>query len=91
MVLRQWEVLDTRPDPSSVYVVEVVSKGRKYMIQQHTKAQDKTNRLTQYVDEKGLLDPTTYTDRELCESMALAYVLGLEEHGCMVADGALKM
>jgi hypothetical protein len=90
MVLRQWEVLDTRPDPSSVYVVEVVSKGRKYTIQQHTKAQAQTNRLTQYVDAKESLDTTTYTDRELCESMALAYVLGLEEHGCMVADCILK-
>ena len=92
MVVRAWEVLDPRSDPASVYEVQVVRKGRKFFIVQHICDHIKTtNRIaTQILERDEELDPTSYTDRELCESMALAFVLGLEEKGCPIADFILK-
>ena len=91
MVIRQWEVLDTRGNPATVYNVEVATRGRKFVIQQRQRLQVPTNRIIHLVpDSKEVIDPVKYEDRELCESMALAYVLGLEEHGCMVVEEQLK-
>ena len=92
MVIRSWEVLDTRTNPSSVYEVQVVRKNRKFFIVQHVCDRVPTsNRIAAHIlDRSEELDPTSYTDRELCESMALAFVLGLEEQGCMTADAVLK-
>lgn len=92
MVIRSWEVLDTRFNPSSVYEVQVVRKNRKFFIVQHLQDRVPTsNRIaTRILERDEELDPTSYTDRELCESMALAFVLGLEEQGCLTADIVMK-
>lgn len=92
MVIRSWEVLDTRFNPSSVYEVQVVRKNRKFFIVQHLQdCVPTSNRIaTRILERDEELDPTSYTDRELCESMALAFVLGLEEQGCLTADIVMK-
>lgn len=93
MVIRSWEVLDTRSNPSSVYEVQVIRKNRKFFIVQNMQDRVPTsNRIaTRILERNEALDPTSYTDRELCESMALAFVLGLEEQGCLIADAAMKL
>lgn len=92
MVIRSWEVLDTRFDPSSVYEVQVVRKNRKFHIVQHMLARvPTTNRIAACVLQcNEELDPTSYTDLELCESMALAFVLGLEEQGCLTDEMVME-
>jgi len=93
MVIRAWEVLDTRSNPSSVYEVQVIRKNRKFRIVQRVakRYMAPKNRISEIILERDEeLDPTSYTDRELCESMALAFVLGLEEQGCLTDEMIMK-
>ena len=92
MLIRSWEVLDTRCCPASVYEVQVVRKGRLFKIMQSGKARMPTkSRISEFIiEEVEKIDPTSYTDRELCESMALAFVLCLEDQGCVTNETNLE-
>jgi hypothetical protein len=94
MLIRSWEVLDTRCCPASVYDVQVVRKGRLFKIVQRAQVRmpgATKSRISEFIiEEVEKIDPTSYTDRELCESMALAFVLCLEDHGCVTCETNLE-